>query len=92
MDWLDLQYSLHVRTCFYENKTTISALNTIKNYFLTSFHNLNVITTDSFKNVFLIVDFFELGSRKTHILQFVDDFSSVIGSLSPFFGDGYLKT
>ena len=59
-----------------------------------SFHNLNVITPDSFKNVFLIVDFFELGSRKTHILQFVDDFSSVIGSLPPFWGggDGYLKT
>ena len=94
MDRLALQYALHVRTCFYENKTTISALNTIKKYFLMSFHNLNVITPDSFKNVFLIVDFFELGSRKTHILQFVDDFSSVIGSLPPFWGggDGYLKT
>ena len=55
MDWLDLQYSPRVRTCFYENKTTINSLNKIKTYFLMSFHNLNVITPNSLKNVFLLL-------------------------------------
>ena len=44
-----------IRVFFYENKTTISALNKIKNYFLMSFHDLNVITPDSLKNVFLLL-------------------------------------
>ena len=53
MDWLDLQYYLHIRVFFYEKKTTISALNKIN--FLMSFHDLNVITPDSLKNVFLLL-------------------------------------